>query len=377
MKKSVSTLLILILLSAIAFTSVPYISAQQYAVSMLWSSPMGVNDVAVSKDGNYIAAVNDTGIYYFAYNDPNPIWWFIPPGGTDFLSVAISNDGEYVVGGISTGYLIYYNNTIDTNRREGEQDLDDYTWFSVNLLGPIQRRTLDMSDNGEYVVVGGTGTDVYYFAGCTARSDSGQSWTWWHRLYAWDVLAVDMSSDGKYVAAGGENITKGFPGFVVFYKDADQLSGLDPDPKWDAWSRINAIIRDIAVSDDGYSVAAVTAEMPKCLYYWADATALSGDPDATWKNDYAFDCVDMSSYGDEVVAGTAIPFCGLHFWNYARWLEGDDVDETWIEHEGEDILDVAISDDGEIIAATAERYIDPGVEYWIYFYTSSGSLIGE
>jgi hypothetical protein len=69
-------------------------TSKAYGVEMLWNNTMSVYDVAVSRDGNYIAAVNGSGLYYFAANSSSPRWWENPP--TYFISVAISADGEYV-----------------------------------------------------------------------------------------------------------------------------------------------------------------------------------------------------------------------------------------------------------------------------------------
>jgi hypothetical protein len=335
-----------------------------YGVEMLWNNSMSVNDVAVSKDGKYIAAVNGSGLYYFAANNSNLRWWENPPAS--FISVAISADGEYVVVGTNEGYIYYFN---DSRTRMGNPNSP--TWGSLNLYGSIERGTLDMSDDGDYVVVGGTGVGLYYFAECRARSGSDQDPTWQRIFGVTDFLAVKMSSDGKYLAAGGTNSSTGF---VIFYSNAS--GAIAPyEPNWDSWSSIGGQILDLAVSDDGYSVVAVDeGPIPLTLYYWANATNLSGDPNATWTRNWAFHCVDMSADGDEVIAGTALYPCGLHFWADARELSGYDQVENWTRHEGETIHDAAISDDGGIIAASAET---AEYNYTAYFYKSDGNVIGE
>jgi len=340
-----------------------------YGIEMIWNNSMAVNDVAVSTDGKYIAAVNETGLYYFEWNISNPKWWYL---GTTFLSVAISGDGEYVVAGDDSGYIRYFNNSRATT---GERS--NSTWTSTSLFGAIERGTLDMSYSGDYVVVGGTGITLYYFAGCTKRSGSDESQTWSKVFGVNDFRAVKISPNGEYVAAGGSNSTHGF---VVFYKDATTASG-SYDPLWVSWSSITAPIIDLAVSDDGYSVVAVdeTIEIPEgpaTLYYWADATNLSEDPEPTWTRNVAFLCVDMSYNGDEVIAGTspAGP-CGLHFWANARELSGYDQVENWTRREGEVILDVAISDTGGLIAAAAQAPDESNNT--AYFFKSDGTMIAN
>ena len=351
-------------------------TSKVYGVEMLWNNSMSVNDVAVSKDSNYLVAVNDTGVYYFASNNSNPKWWYLSDDGIEyFLSVAISADGEYVVAGDYSGYIHYYNDSIATTGRRLSP-----TWKSIDLGGRVERGTLDISDNGEYVVLGGTGIDIWYFAGCRGRSGINEQSTWSDRVNfpAEDVLAVDMSSDGAYVAAGGTWAVGYYPytiGFVVFYRNAN-MAPYPTEPNWLSSSSINSIIRDLALSDDGYAVVAVDESAIGTLYYWANATALSGDPNATWTNNGSFDCVDMSADGDEVVAGTAplLP-CGLHFWTGAKGRSGSDQVENWTRLEGEIVLDVAMSNDGGVIAAAT--MIGIASDYKAFFFKSDGSMIGE
>ena len=356
-------------------------TSKVYGVEMLWNNSMSINDVAVSKNGSYLVAVNNTGVYYFASNNSSPKWWYLSSGGTEyFLSVAMSADGEYVIVGDYNGYIHYFNDSIATTGQRLSP-----TWKSIDLGGPggpVERGTLDMSDDGEYVVTGGTGIDIWYFAGCRGRSGSDEEHTWSNRIQpALEILAVDMSPDGAYVAAGGEyeywTGTEWYlTGFVVFYKNAN----VAPYPTERDWlsvtHSINSMIGDLALSDDGYAVVAVDEATIGTLYYWANATGLSGDPNATWTNYGAFDCVDMSVDGDEVVAGTApILPCGLHFWTGAKGRSGSDQVENWTRLGGENVLDVAMSDDGGVIAAAA--MIGTASDYKAYFFKSDGNMIGE
>jgi hypothetical protein len=339
-----------------------------YGIEMIWNNSMSVNDVAVSRDGNYIAAVNNTGLYYFAWNISNPKWWY---SGTTFLSVAISGDGEYVVIGDNSGYLRYFNNSRATT---GERS--NPTWTSTSLFGAVERGTLDMSDSGDYVVVGGTGPSVWYYAECTQRSGVDEAPTWSNMLMVYDIRAVDMSSDGKYVAVGGERSSSVHNGFVAFYEDSDTAE-TDNDPSWIALEELNyskCYVVDLAVSNDGYAVVAVTSYFTT-LHYWANATNLTGDPEASWNHYQSFACVDISSDGDEVAAGSSDLSGGeLYFWSGARSLSGSP-NEDWSSLKGMWILDVAISDDGEIISATAQ--IGLASNYKAYFLKRNGEIIEE
>jgi WD40 repeat protein len=370
------TLCVLVIIS---LGKIAPIHAQAGTVQLLWTNPMQVIDQAVSKDGNYIAATNSTGLYYFASNDANPRWWYLsgPAGAGFFLSVAISANGEYVIAGNNTmGSVYYFNNS---RARSGLQASDSYTWISAHFWGypnsDVERGTIDISDNGEYVVVGGTGDSVYYFAQCTLKSGIMQMWNWSQGTGTGYVHAVDMSADGKYVAAGGPDPLAGTTGFVAFFKDANVF----PYPINHVWlAHVTGAIEDImelAVSDDGYSVVAVSRMTPKTLYYWAHATSLSGDPAPTWTSLHIFSSVDMSSDGNKVAAGGGGVEASLHYWDKARWRTGTNELEKWVELEGLNVWDVAISDDGNLIAATS--YNSTSGHFEVYFFTPSDEPLGN
>jgi hypothetical protein len=195
-------------------------------------------------------------------------------------------------------------------------------------------------------------------------------------LGVYDILAVDMSSDGKYVAVGGERSYPMQNGFVAFYEDSD-IAEVDNDPSWIAFNVLNyskCYVVDIEVSNDGYAVVAVTSYFTT-LHYWANATNLTGDPEASWNHYESFACVDINSDGDHVIAGSSdISGGGLYFWSDARSLSGWP-NEDWPSLKGEWILDVAISDDGEIISATAQ--IGVTSDYKAYFLKRNGEIIEE
>ena len=331
---------------------------------LLWSDAMEVNDVAVSKDGKYLVAVNNTGVYYFASGDPNPRWWCLESDpAEDFMSVAISKDGEYVVAGQSSGYIYYFS---DSKTAAGQRLLP--TWKSEDLHGPVEGDTLDMSENGEYVAVGGTGVNLYYFAACTGRLGASESPTWFDGLGVLDIRTVRISSDGKYVAAGGTR--SALLGFVAFYKDAN-AAPYPTEPAWQAESSLESIAEDLALSDDGYSVVAVTVNVFS-LHYWANATALSGDPGAAWTNVGNYLSVDVSLDGSKVVGG-GVDFTSVHFWAGARTRAGSQT-EDWVRLESLHVLDVALSGNGGIIAASGMTGPDG---YKVYFLKSDGTVIGN
>ena len=375
MKRAVSTLVLLLLVALMA-TSVSFVhtavSPIASPVTLLWTNPMEVFDVKVAGDGAHLAAVNSSpsGLYFFSYDNSTPVWWWLDTADVP-LSVAISFDGNQVAVGTSTGFVHYFDGCLLRSGVQGSE-----TWRSIDLGGAIERRTIDMSDDGQIVVVGGTGDAVYYFAGCRARSGSTEATTWLdYPTQCLEIFAVDLSPDGQFIAVGGSKFAPG-GGFVAYYMQAST----PPFPKnevWNARSSIAEPISDIKVSDDGYSVAAVSGLIVATLHYWRNSAGLAGDPLDTWNNTLPYACVDTSADGNEVVAGKPLPaICGIHFWANARSLTGINVSESWSRHEGELVPDVAINKAGTVLAAVAARF-NAGTEYFAYFYRADGVSMGE
>jgi WD40 repeat protein len=210
---------------------------------------------------------------------------------------------------------------------------------------------------------------VFYYANSTERQGPDQSTTWGDWLQITDIRTVDLSPDGKYLAVGGTNSSSAF---VAYYENAN-MEPYPTDPTWLSWRSIRSSeIRDVVVSDDGYSVAAAGFAY-LTLYYWANATMLAADPNATWTTDGWFWCTDMSADGDSVVAGSHGILGSLHYWSNARTREGPQA-EDWVAFEFGDVLDTAISDDGNLIAASVQTGLD---NYTAYFLKSDGTIIEE
>jgi hypothetical protein len=369
-KEYILTLSLIVLLSSIILVRFGTVNVKAssaldpdkiYGVKMLWNNSMTVYDIAISKDGSYIAVVNNTGLYYFAYNESTPKWWYQPQ--TTMLSVVISANGTCVATGSNSGNIYYFNNA---TLRVGDQS--DPTWVSGYLYGAVERGTIDISDDGVYVAAGGTGWNVYYYANCTQREGPDQPVTWGDWLSVVDILAVDLSPDGTYLAVGGANTSQAF---VAYYRDAN-MEPYPNEPNWSSWSWIQgSSVRDLAVSDDGYGVAAITVDFLS-LHYWANATMLSGNPNATWVNGGGFLTLEMSADGNEIVTGSA-GLESLHFWSNATKRQGLQA-EDWIKLESELVEGVAINDGGNVIAASSQT---AQTNYTAYFFKTDGTMIAN
>jgi hypothetical protein len=94
-----------------------------------------------------------------------------------------------------------------------------------------------------------------------------------------------MSSNGRYLALVGGVPPSYQDNYVAYYKDAN----IPPYPTSHSWEALSFgnfhVPRKVAVSDDGYAVAATVTSLTEMasLNYWANAAALSGNPPPTWE----------------------------------------------------------------------------------------------
>jgi len=338
--------------------------------------PMGTNDIALSKDGQYVAAVGLTfsaELRFYGRSSETPIWTYSQSGSITFLSVAISADGDCVAIGTSYpqgGDVRFWKNA--KSRNPAIPGDTNPTWTSVDLGGPISERCLAISNDGNYLVAGGTGSSVYYWAGAKEESGPGLVSPTWQYWLLDLVEAVDISSDGDYVVAGTTTPS------VAYWNNS---RGLSSPFKW-AWmstqlkSALNVV--DVAVSDDGNYVASVSHSVTGALYYWAGAKSKPPDPEATWYNELGapdiFTSVDMSSDGGRVIAGASaggLPQTGMvYFWDGAKSLHGEPQTESWKYPTASPVEDVAINSAGDYMAAANDVVSAP----YVYFFDSSGYL---
>jgi hypothetical protein len=327
----------------------------------LWSDHVGTNDVALSKDGNYVAVASGNQLRFYGRSSGTPLWESTTPSGT-VESVAISADGDCVVAGTqlpSGGDIAFWKNARSLTGNPTP------TWSSVDLTGPVLRRCLDISDDGNYVVACGTGQWVFYWANAKTRSTTPEPFSW-RSPNLGSAHAVDLSSDGNYVATGGDQ-------YVAYWKNAKPLTGNPQNPDWKSTTPTDLIV-DIAISDDGNYVAAAGRAGYSPVYYWANAKSLSGDPSTTWDSaaGVEFDSLDMSSDGDSVIAGgmDQPADMGVYFWAGARGLSGTP-NPTWVYPTQVGIHDVAINDAGDYMAAVQSL----AVPHRAYFFNRAGGLM--
>lgn len=322
------------------------------ATALWWDPFVDVNDIALSKDGQYVAAVTiafsgEVRFYNRTSVTPKtPMWTWTT--GESLYSVAISADGDCVAAGNKT--IVYF-----WKNARSLIGPSNPTWTSVLLPGSIGYRCLAISDDGDYLVVAG-GTQVSYWKDAKGNSGPNISPTWLYSFTS-SVQAVDLSSDGNYVAAG-------FGKRVAYWKNAKTTAG---HPDWVSPDQIDYVV-DVAVSDDGnYVAAAATTET---VYYWAGAKDLTANPPPTWSSGagISFTSIDMSSDGGSVVAGAGGTNRGVYFWGGARGLSGMAA-WTWRYATEADVHDVAINAAGDYMAAANDVFAPR-----VYFFDNGGDL---
>jgi len=383
----------LVILLLLPFT---HIALAQEQFEEIWSKDSRVTDLDVSKDGSRVVMVNDTGIFCFESLTQQLLWNFNiqDNGGPTIIprQIVTSADGGGTVVLIEasdenvTAFGIVYVNSTGQPR-----------WMTLingtQYLPPNNGRLIDISDDGDYIAAAFnnyTGGETEYYprllywnesSTYTPDADDPRNATWYddfspdHNVNY--TTCLDLSDDGSMIAIG---TVQSFQfNAVYFYPEAD-----DPtiSSQYDPASHITELITpvyDISVSNVGYSAAAVTPGTddyrPATLYYWSNVPSLSGESPANWTRQHGFQCVDVSGDGDAVVSGTAPPNeCGIHYWNETLSVDGvDNHTEDWTRRTGVIISDVAISEDGGIIAATGHLEGN----YEVFFYDNQGNSLGE
>lgn len=386
MKKKIVFLTFLLLLSTFVLPG-----HAQSNLKLLFTVPYGVTDVAVSADGNYVAAVNDTKLTYYSVEDGSLLWWFnntvLEHFSTNYsmsiLSVVISADGEYVAIGYGDQYrnggVGYFN---ESKSRSGRVTNATWTHLYENTTksqsGDVYKRCLDISDDGETITVAGTGDSVYYFSNCTEKTGLSTCHDDWSRhvfgTYG-ELTCLDMTPDGNYFAVAGEKLespTGNRLNFTVAYFNSTNIGHARWKNSYDwfgkAW--------DIVISDDGAGVCVgyTNSNISQSgVMYWNNSNTAENwnvsfygsNIPASWYYSEAMHTqttVAMSSNGEKVLGGSN-GTSTLYYWVDSGSKNGSTIPE-WARNIA--VLDVALSGDGGIgAAATVEgnpyvRVLDDG-----------------
>lgn len=231
-----------------------------------WDSPGGdyVQGVAISADGSYVVARTEGGkIYLFNKSSSTPVWEY--SAGTVF-SVDISDNGSYIVVG-GDGVLLF-----------GSSD-NMPIWENDYSYGQVIS-SVSISSDGSYIAAAVRYTKVLLFS----RDNSAPIMTY-ENLDA--PSTVSISADGQNIAVGTSN------------GDESRIYLLDRDSSVMMWSSlVYHNVTDVAISADGSHIAAIA----HTLYLFN-----SMDNAPLWSfitsQNYGVDSTAISSDGSRIAAG--------------------------------------------------------------------------
>jgi WD40 repeat protein len=299
------------------------VSAQQTNYDLVWSNGTGgwVKSVAVSVDGNYIAAGSaDTYVYFF--DAVGRSLWNLRPStktGSYINSVSVSSDGSYIAAGSDDSNVYFFdrNGTVmwaydvarmgvslvsvagDGSYISAASDHPNDTVYYFNRRGTRLWsekvgdviRGLSVSENGSRIAVGSDDKIIYCF-------DRDGRLIWTHPSGIFGVSSVAISKDGSLVAAGSRYKevylinnkgvrswtakTEGNVKHVSFvlndtsiavYTDANILQFFSLDGEVLKTRSVDSLINSISISDDGSNIAAGFDSPTVNVYFYSEVVS--------------------------------------------------------------------------------------------------------
>lgn len=259
----------------------------------VWTYDTGydqVEGVAISEDGNYVAAVTNFYVYLFSKDKKEPLWKFcticaVPETiSTNMAGIAISADGSFIAADLQNKLYLF--------SRESNKPL----WIRDTESSALG---IDISDDGSLIVLGvanlnGKGDKILVY-----DKDGKKLWEYRAEHPGYDQTGnfyqPDMTPDGRYIA-----VSTGCPDrrAYLFSKDGNLLSRSEQ-------LTYDSPIHKSAISDDG-SLAAYSADhmQEKEIVFLFDSKGKK-----MWgfssKNDATARAISISNDGNYIAAGTS------------------------------------------------------------------------
>jgi len=223
----------IIILLITGFFIVCSISASEVSnISPIWNYTADgiITVVDITQDGQYIiAGSKDCRVYVFN-NKGNKLWRY--DVGGEISSISTTPNGKYIVVGAKHGmvYLFDINENVLWNYEAGEHE------STINSVA--------ISSDGKYIVAGGGNYSGWWYGYIYFFNRSGKLlWTYKTGESEYgsnNVNSVAISSDGKYIVAGGGN------NVYLLNKDGKLL-----------WTyKTGGTINSVAISSDGKYIVA-------------------------------------------------------------------------------------------------------------------------
>ncbi len=233
---------------------------------------IGIYAVSISADGEYLAVGTSFSdeLIFFSKKSNRPLWKY--QATSDVHGLSVSSDGKLVAAGSHSpeeaAYLFSRENNIPLTKHKTSPD------------SPVW--TAAMSRDGKYSVYGLDSADTYtsIFLFSNDKNTPLKTWTtnWW-------VRSVDISSDGRYVAAGS-----GDHNLYLLDREKDE-----PVWKFEAGDRVGSV----SVSQDGNYIAAGSKDKKVYLLSKESKIPLWNYTTNSW-----VDSVAISADGTYIAAGT-------------------------------------------------------------------------
>jgi len=376
MRRSALCVLVVLLL-CLAFLPGRVLASEQ--VTQLWSYGLtgteSITSQAISADGNYIVVGSDESrVFLFSNTSSTPLW-IKNLGASSIGSVAISSDGEYIAAVSDRLYLF---------SRENSTPIRTYSppyyvnWWGVAVYGTVWNLTI--SADGNYIACS-TCTDsdpwtnnfihtVYLFS-----KDDNSTPLWEREMEMnYEVRSVAISSDGSYIAVA----TTHRYGLSSYLYDSYicLFSRNSNTPIWSYHVDYSyRYVQSVSISPDGSYVFTPDGML---LFSRSDNTPLEihgpGGP-------VQLKLAAMSADGRYIACGGGN---SDYYTGYVGLLSADNGASLWGYNTSTGssssygITSIAISADGNYIAATEEFEQDYLTLHGLYlFSSSSGTPIWE
>ncbi len=231
----------------------------------------GIYAASISADGEYLAIGTSFSdeLIFFSKNSNKPLWKY--QATSDVHGLSVSSDGMVAAGSHSPeeiAYLFSKENNIPLTKYKTSPD------------SPVW--TAAMSRDGKYSVYGLDSSDTYTSIFLFSNDKNTPLKTW---KTDWWVRSLDISSNGKYIAAGS-----GDHNVYLIDRDKDELLW-----KFEAGERVGSV----SISQDGNYIAAGSKD--KNVYLLSKESKI---PLWDYKTDSWVDSVAISADGSYIVAGT-------------------------------------------------------------------------
>ena len=291
--------------------------------NLVWAykEGIGIYAVSISADGGHLAVGTSFSdeLIFFSRESNKPLWKY--QATSDVHGLSVSSDGNLVAAGSHSPEEIAYLFSKESNL--------PLTKYKTSPDSPVWAAA--MSRDGKYSVYGldssNTYTSIFLFS--NDNNTPLKTWTtdWW-------VRSVDISSNGRYIAAGS-----GDHSVYLIDRDKDE-----PLWKFEADERVGSV----SISQDGNYIAAGSKD--KNVYLLSKESKI---PLWEYRADSWISSVAISADGAYIVAGTgAAQYMseGHHpIYNPEKLLEGKE-EKVKENSEGE-----AVCGDG-ICSPSVENY---------------------